>query len=53
MTDSEVSKLSACLNNGGVKHMNYGFVEIINNFIGKKVDIFSPDLFKKDFIYKN
>ncbi len=53
MTDSEVIKLSACLNNGGVKDMNYGFVEIINNFIGKKINIFSPDLNKKDFIYKN
>ena len=49
MTDSEVKKLFTKINKGYLKNLNYGFLEIINNFYGKKIDIFSPDLNKSDF----
>jgi len=51
MTDSEVRKFSFDLNNGGIKNLNYGFIEMINNLINKEIDIFSPDLKKPDFRY--
>jgi dGTPase len=49
MTDSEVNNLYHDLNNGGVQNHNYGFVEIIQNFYNKEIDIFDSDLNKKDF----
>lgn len=49
MTDSEVRKFSSHLNNGGVNDFNYGFIEIINNLLGKEINIFNPDLNKIDF----
>jgi len=52
MTDSEVRKFSAHLNNGGIKDLNYGFIEIVNNLLGKKIDIFDPDLKKEYFCFK-
>lgn len=48
MTDSEVNRLFKEINSGGVK-TNYGFNEIIVNFLDKKVDIFNADLNKTDF----
>lgn len=51
MTDSEVKNLFKDINNGGVKN-NYGFNEIIVNFLYKKVDIFDPDLKKEYFCLK-
>lgn len=53
MTDSEVRKFSSVLNSNEIKNLNYyGFIEIINNLLGKKIDIFNPDLRKEDFIFK-
>ena len=52
MTDSEARELFVLLNNGGVKNLNYGFVEIINNFSNKKINIYNPDLRKSYFVYK-
>jgi dGTPase len=51
MTDNEVSSLAKDIMtiNGSINNFNYGFTETINNFFGKYVDIFDPDLFKKDF----
>ncbi len=49
MTDSEVRKFSTYLNNGGIKDLNYGFIEIISSLLNKEINIFNPDLNKKDF----
>ena len=49
MTDNEVRKFSSHLNNGGIKDFNYGFIEIINSLLGREINIFNPDLEKKDF----
>ena len=48
MTDSEVRKFSLEIENGG-NNINFGFIEIINNLLGKEINIFDPDLNKKDF----
>lgn len=52
MTDSEVRKFSSHLNNGGIKDFKYGFIEIINNLLGKEINIFTPDLNKENFCCK-
>ncbi len=54
MTDSEVLDLSKklSLKNKNLE-LNYGFIEIIDNFWGKHIDIFTPDLNKKDFLREN
>ena len=53
MTDSEANSLYKDIVKGTVKNLNYGFTETINNFIGKKINIFDADLNKKDFLRKN
>jgi len=52
MTDSEVKNLSKDIDSNNTKNFNYGFFEIVNNFYGKKIDIFNPDLNKSDFLKK-
>jgi len=52
MTDSEVRKFSHHLNNGGVKDLNYGFIEIVSNLLSREIDIFNPDLKKEYFCLK-
>lgn len=54
MTDSEVISLSKDIEQTDKKEkFNYGFNETIKNFIGKKINIFDPDLKRKDFFRKN
>jgi dGTPase len=51
MTDSEVRKFSVEMNNGRIEFGNYGFIEIISNLLDKEINIFEPDLHKKDFCF--
>lgn len=53
MTDSEVRKFSKHLNNGGITDLNYGFIEIAGSLLNKEINIFEPDLDKKDFSAEN
>jgi hypothetical protein len=50
MTDSEANDMFKQINNGKVNHLNYGFIEIVNNFMGKNLDIIDADLNKSDFV---
>lgn len=50
MTDSEANDMFKQINNGRVIHLNYGFIEIVNNFIDKNLDINDADLNKSDFV---
>ncbi len=51
MTDSEVRKFSTHLNNGEIKDLNYGFIEIISSLQNKEINIFDPDFKKVDFCF--
>jgi dGTPase len=51
MTDSEVRKFSTQLNEGKIKDLNYGFIEIISSLLNKEINIFDPDLKKENFCF--
>jgi len=53
MTDSEASSLYKSIVEGTIQKNNYGFLETVNNFIDKKINILDSDLDKKDFSRKN
>jgi len=53
MTDSEVVNFHKDILEGKISNFNYGFIEIIDNFLDKEINIFEPDLKKSDFKKEN